>query len=341
LNNLTIALDAMGGDYGPSITVPASLQALLCFPSLSISIFGDEKVIRQYIPANTPHLNRLNIQHCTQIVTMNDRPLTAVRSRRDSSMRKAIDMVQQGKAGACVSAGNTGVLMAMAKLVLKTLPGIDRPALISTLPTLLDKPVYMLDLGANVSCDSDTLLQFAVMGSVVAQKVDKIACPKISLLNVGEEAIKGNDVVKQTAELLRETKQLNYVGFIEGHQIFDGHTDVIVCDGFVGNISLKTTEGVANLLFAHLQQAAKSSLLMRFLSFISTPFLKKALCKVKPDQYNGASLLGLRGIVIKSHGNADQHAFFNAIKQAIIEVEQQVPDRIQDSLESILLEKTC
>lgn len=341
MDSLTLALDAMGGDFGPQVTVPASLRALERFPSLRISIFGDKDAITRYIPEYSPHLERLTIEHCSQIVTMNDRPLTAVRNRRDSSMRKAIDMVQQKEANACVSAGNTGVLMAMAKLVLKTLPGIDRPALISTLPTLKDKPVYMLDLGANVSCDSDALLQFAVMGSVVAQKVNKINFPRISLLNVGEEDMKGNDVVKHTAELLKETIQLNYIGFIEGHQIFDGDTDVIVCDGFVGNISLKTTEGVANLLIEHLRKAAQSSLAMRFLSLIATPFLKNVICKVKPDQYNGASLLGLRGIVIKSHGNADQDAFFTAIKQAVAEVEQQVPDRIQDSLESILLEKIC
>jgi len=341
LDTLTLALDAMGGDFGPQVTVPASLQALERFPTLNISLFGDKNTIEQYLPKDARFLNRLSIIHCTQIVTMNCKPLSALRNRRDSSMRRALDMVHQGKAGACVSAGNTGVLMAMAKLILKTLPGIDRPALISALPTLNNKPVYMLDLGANVTCDSDTLLQFAVMGSVLAQKVDNIARPRISLLNIGEEAIKGNDVVKQTAELLKEVEQLNYQGFIEGDKIFDGTTDVIVCDGFVGNISLKTTEGVANLLIAHLQQASQSSLLMRLLSFISKPFLKKVLHKVKPDQYNGASLLGLRGIVIKSHGNADQHAFFNAIKQAVIEVEQQVPNRIQDNLESILLEKIC
>jgi len=341
LDTLTLALDAMGGDFGPQVTVPASLQALERFPTLNISLFGDKNTIEQYLPKDARFLNRLSIIHCTQIVTMNCKPLSALRNRRDSSMRRALDMVHQGKAGACVSAGNTGVLMAMAKLILKTLPGIDRPALISALPTLNNKPVYMLDLGANVTCDSDTLLQFAVMGSVLAQKVDNITRPRISLLNIGEEAIKGNDVVKQTAELLKEVEQLNYHGFIEGDKIFDGSTDVIVCDGFVGNISLKTTEGVANLLIAHLRQASKSSLLMRLLSFISKPFLKNVLHKVKPDQYNGASLLGLRGIVIKSHGNADQHAFFNAIKQAVIEVEQQVPNRIQDSLESILLEKIC
>jgi len=331
----------MGGDFGPQVTVPASLQALERFPTLNISLFGDKKSIEQHLPRNTPIPERLTIIHCSQIVTMCDKPLTALRSRRDSSMRRALDLVHQGKAGACVSAGNTGVLMAMAKLILKTLPGIDRPALISVLPTLNNKPVYMLDLGANVTCDSETLMQFAVMGSVLAQKLDNIQCPRISLLNVGEEAIKGNDVVKQTAELLKQVEQLNYQGFIEGHQIFDGTTDVIVCDGFVGNISLKTTEGVVNLLIAHLKQASKSSLLMKLLSLISTPFLKKVLHKVNPDQYNGASLLGLRGIVIKSHGNADQEAFFNAIKQAVIEVEQQVPNRIQDSLESILLEKLC
>jgi len=341
LDTLTLALDAMGGDFGPQVTVPASLQALERFPTLNISLFGDKNSIEQYIPNDARFSDRLTIIHCTQTVTMHCKPLFALRNRRDSSMRRALDLVHEGKAGACVSAGNTGVLMAMAKLILKTLPGIDRPALISVLPTLNNKPVYMLDLGANVTCDSDTLLQFAVMGSVLAQKLDNIERPRISLLNVGAEAIKGNDVVKQTAELLKEVEQLNYQGFIEGDQIFDGRTDVIVCDGFVGNICLKTTEGVANLLIAHLKQASESSLLMRLLSIISKPFLKKVLLKVKPDQYNGASLLGLRGIVIKSHGNADQHAFFNAIKQAVIEVEQQVPNRIQDSLESILLEKIC
>ena len=331
----------MGGDFGPLVTVPASLQALHLFPALKITLFGDQYAIKKHIPQDFKYLNRLEIIHCSQIVTMNDRPLTAVRNRRDSSMRKAIDMVQRGDAGACVSAGNTGVLMAMAKLILKTLPGIDRPALITTLPTLANKPVYMLDLGANVSCDSDTLLQFAVMGSVVVQTVEKKRHPKIALLNVGEEAIKGNDVVKQTAELLKQESSLNYVGFIEGHQIFQGDVDVIVCDGFVGNISLKTTEGIANLIIEQLQIASRSSYFMRLLAFICKPLLKKVFCMVKPDQYNGASLLGLRGIVIKSHGNADQQAFFTAIKQAVIEVEQQVPNRIQASLESILLEKIC
>jgi len=331
----------MGGDFGPQVTVPASLQALERFPTLNISLFGDKNSIERYIPPSFKQHKRLTIIHCSQVVTTHDRPLTALRSRRDSSMRRAIDMVAKGDACACVSAGNTGVLMAMAKLILKTLPGIDRPALISILPTLNNKPVYMLDLGANVCCDSDALLQFAVMGSVLANKVDNIAKPRISLLNVGEEAIKGNAVVKQTAELLKEVEHLNYIGFIEGNQIFDGKTDVVVCDGFVGNICLKTTEGVASLMISHLKQASESSWLMRALALISKPFLKKVLQKVKPDQYNGASLLGLRGIVIKSHGNADQHAFFNAIKQAVIEVEQQVPNRIQDSLESILLEKIC
>ena len=331
----------MGGDFGPQITVPAAMQALAFYPELKIILIGDSRLISKFLPDNAPETQRLTIHHASQIVTMNDRPMTALRNRRDSSMRIALDMVKEGRADACVSGGNTGVLMAMAKLVLKTLPGIDRPALISMLPTLDDKPVYMLDLGANVSCDSETLFQFAVMGSVMAETVEQFKCPKVALLNIGEESIKGNDVVRQTAELLRQTSKLNYIGFIEGHQIFSGRAEVIVCDGFVGNITLKTTEGVANLLISYLKQTISKGWLRKLLSVLLTPLLKKSFQKMKPDQYNGASLLGLRGIVVKSHGNADQVAFLNAIKQAVVEVEQQVPSRIQHRLESVLLEKVC
>jgi len=341
LSNLTLALDAMGGDFGPQITVPASMQALLRYPQLKITLFGDKQQIQRYLtPEFSPH-PRLKLVHCEQVVTMSDKPLIAIRKRRDSSMRKAIDMVQQGQADACVSAGNTGVLMAMAKLILKTLPGIDRPALVALLPSVNNKPVYMLDLGANVSCDSEALFQFAVMGSVLANTVNGIKSPRISLLNIGEEDIKGNDVVRQTADLLKNSSVINYQGFIEGHQIFDGNTDVIVCDGFVGNISLKTTEGVANLMLEHIKQLTNKNVFTRIIGLLVKPFLKNAFCKMKPDQYNGASLLGLRAIVVKSHGNADEKAFLNAIKQAVIEVEQQVPQRIQSRLESVLLEKIC
>jgi len=341
LSNLTLALDAMGGDFGPQITVPASMQALLRYPQLKITLFGDKQQIQRYLtPEFSPH-PRLKLVHCEQVVTMSDKPLIAIRKRRDSSMRKAIDMVQQGQADACVSAGNTGVLMAMAKLILKTLPGIDRPALVALLPSVNNKPVYMLDLGANVSCDSEALFQFAVMGSVLANTVNGIKSPRISLLNIGEEDIKGNDVVRQTADLLKTSSVINYQGFIEGHQIFDGNTDVIVCDGFVGNISLKTTEGVANLMLEHIKQLTNKNVFTRIIGLLVKPFLKNAFCKMKPDQYNGASLLGLRAIVVKSHGNADEKAFLNAIKQAVIEVEQQVPQRIQSRLESVLLEKIC
>jgi len=331
----------MGGDFGPQITVPASMQALLRYPQLKITLFGDKQQIQRYLtPEFSPH-PRLKLVHCEQVVTMSDKPLIAIRKRRDSSMRKAIDMVQQGQADACVSAGNTGVLMAMAKLILKTLPGIDRPALVALLPSVNNKPVYMLDLGANVSCDSEALFQFAVMGSVLANTVNGIKSPRISLLNIGEEDIKGNDVVRQTADLLKTSSVINYQGFIEGHQIFDGNTDVIVCDGFVGNISLKTTEGVANLMLEHIKQLTNKNVFTRIIGLLVKPFLKNAFCKMKPDQYNGASLLGLRAIVVKSHGNADEKAFLNAIKQAVIEVEQQVPQRIQSRLESVLLEKIC
>ncbi|NRA55510.1 MAG: phosphate acyltransferase PlsX [Gammaproteobacteria bacterium] len=341
MSNLTLALDAMGGDFGPQITVPASMQALLRYPQLKITLFGDKQQIERYLTPEFSQHPRLTLVHCEQVVTMSDKPLIAIRKRRDSSMRKAIDMVQQGQADACVSAGNTGVLMAMAKLILKTLPGIDRPALVALLPSVNNKPVYMLDLGANVSCDSEALFQFAVMGSVLANTVNAIKSPRISLLNIGEEDIKGNDVVRQTADLLKNSSVINYQGFIEGHQIFDGNTDVIVCDGFVGNISLKTTEGVANLMLEHIKQLTNKNFFTRIVGLLVKPFLKNAFCKMKPDQYNGASLLGLRAIVIKSHGNADEKAFLNAIKQAVIEVEQQVPQRIQSRLESVLLEKTC
>lgn len=331
----------MGGDFGPPVTVPAAMRALAFYPHLNIVLIGDTQQIKQHIPESSPELSRLTIKHASQIVTMHDRPLTALRNRRDSSMRLALDLVKDGEADACISSGNTGVLMAMAKLVLKTLPGIDRPALTSRLPTLDDQPVYMLDLGANVSCDSETLFQFAVMGSVMAETVEQLERPKVALLNIGEESIKGNDVVRQTAELLRQTQKLNYTGFIEGHQIFSGRAQVIVCDGFVGNITLKTTEGVAHLLISYLKQTISNTWLLKLLFLVLRPLFKNTFKKMKPDQYNGASLLGLRGIVVKSHGNADQEAFFNAIQQAVVEVEQQVPSRIQHRLESVLLEKVC
>ncbi len=331
----------MGGDFGPHVTVPAALQALSHYPHLNIVLVGDRIAVGEQLRRhNATESPRLQLLHAEQVVPMTERPVQALRTRRQSSMRLALDLVRDGQADACVSAGNTGALMAMAKVVLRTLPGIDRPALVATLPTTNNRPVYLLDLGANVVCDSETLFQFAVMGSVLAERVGRRKRPKLALLNVGSEEIKGNDQVQQAAQLLQATPQLNYTGFIEGDGIFTGEVDVIVCDGFVGNVTLKTTEGIARLLLDQLRQSVKGSVLAQCLAWLLKGRLRKLNQQMNPDQYNGASLLGLRGIVVKSHGNADQTAFLRAIEEAMVEVERQVPGRIKDRLESVLLDKS-
>ena len=330
----------MGGDQGPLVTIPSAIMAIKHLPNLHLILCGDEKII-------TTELARLNIssqdlaQHkqlsilaTSQTVAMDEKPAFALRTKKDSSMRKALDLVHDGKAQACVSAGNTGALFSMAHFVLKTLSGVERPALISSLPTHDDdKHVFMLDLGANVFCDSHVLYQFGVMGSVMAQQVDGIDKPRIALLNMGEEAIKGSDHIKQAALELTENKEINYIGFIEGSDIFSNKADVIVCDGFVGNVTLKTCEGVARLVYKKSKTLFNQNLLVKLLTFIVKPGLKKMFKSMNPDQYNGASLIGLRGIVVKSHGNANANAFFSAIMEAVKEVERQVPEKIKSSLE--------
>ena len=330
----------MGGDQGPHITIPSAIMAINHLPNLHLILCGDEHII-------TIELARLNIskenliQHkqlsivaTTEVVSMDEKPAFALRTKKNSSMRKALDLVHEGKAQACVSAGNTGALFSMAHFVLKTLPGVDRPALISSLPTHEDdKHVFMLDLGANVFCDSHVLYQFGVMGSVMAQQVDGITNPRIALLNMGEEAIKGSDHIKQAALELSEDNNINYIGFIEGSDIFSNKADVIVCDGFVGNVALKTCEGVARLVYKKSKGLFSQNILVKILAFILKPSLKKLFKSMNPDQYNGASLIGLRGIVVKSHGNANSRAFYSAIIEAVKEVERQVPEKINDFLE--------
>ena len=330
----------MGGDKGPSITIPSAIMAINHLSNLHLILCGDPNII-------ATELARLNIseqtlaQHkqlsvfaTTEVVDMDEKPAFALRTKKNSSMRKALDLVHDGKAQACVSAGNTGALFSMAHFVLKTLPGVERPALISSLPTHDDdKHVFMLDLGANVFCDSHVLYQFGVMGSVMAEQVDGIQRPRIALLNMGEEAIKGSDHIKQAALELSENKDINYVGFIEGGDIFSNKVDVIVCDGFVGNVALKTCEGVARLVYTKSKTLFKENILVKMLTFIVKPSLKKLFKSMNPDQYNGASLIGLRGIVVKSHGNANSGAFFSAIMEAVKEVERQVPEKIKNSLE--------
>lgn len=331
---ITIALDAMGGDSGPSVVVPAAVEAITQHADVSIILVGDETGLKQALrtAGAEKHSSRLTIHHASQKVEMDELPSVALRGKKDSSMRVALNLVKDGSADACVSAGNTGALMATSRFVLKMLPGIDRPAICTSLPSITSH-TWMLDLGANVDCDAEHLFQFALMGSVLAQAVDGKAQPRVGLLNVGEEEIKGNEQVKKAAKLLTE-KMSNYDGYAEGDDIYKGGFDVIVCDGFVGNVSLKTSEGVAKMIGAFIKQEFTRNIFTRLAALVAMPVLKAFRSRIDPRSYNGASLLGLRGIVIKSHGGADAFAFANAIKVAILEVREDVPQLITAQLQS-------
>lgn len=333
----TIAIDAMGGDHGPPVTVPAALEVLAKYPNLHLILVGDETVLSRLLQSHSYDSSRLSIQHASQQVEMDEPPAQALRNKKDSSMRVAINQVKEGLAQACVSAGNTGALMATARFVLKTLNGIDRPAIISTFPTLdPNKNVRMLDVGANVDSSAQHLLQFAVMGSVLASAVDNINNPKICLLNIGEEEIKGNEQVKQTAQLLSQTQLINYVGFIEGDAIHHGNADVVVCDGFVGNVALKTTEGVALFISRLIKEAFMRNAWTKWVGLLAKPIFNSFTKRIDPARYNGATFIGLKGTVIKSHGGADVRAFSHAIRQAIVGVEKNIPERIQHEVEQLL-----
>jgi len=326
----------MGGDKGPLITIPAAILAVRNIPKLHLILCGDVDIISAELSkSQCLEHPQLSIYPTTEIVEMDDKPIVALRSKKNSSMRKSLDLVHENKAQACVSAGNTGALFSMAHFVLKTLAGVERPALISSLPTHDEnKHVFMLDLGANVFCDSNVLYQFAVMGSVMAEQVDGIERPRIALLNMGEEEMKGSDHIKQTAAQLSQNSEINYIGFVEGNDIFTNKADVIVCDGFVGNVALKTCEGVARLVYQKMQTVLSRNVFTRIVGRLLSPTLKKLFKPLNPDQYNGASLIGLRGIVVKSHGNASSKAFYMAILEAIKEIDRQVPERIKDKLEN-------
>ena len=334
--NVRIALDAMGGDYGSSVTVPAAMHVVANRPAVELQLVGDEAELRCALDRyGAKAAERVTIVHASQKVEMTDRPSIALRGKRESSMRIAINQVNEGLADACVSAGNTGALMAMARFVLKTLPGIDRPAICAPMPGI-GGPTHMLDLGANVDSGSEELFRFAVMGSALVSALDHNERPKVALLNIGEEEIKGNDRVKQTAVLL-ERSDLNYYGFVEGDDIYKSKVDVVVCDGFVGNIALKASEGVADMLAHIALEEFGRGLYSRLSALISRPVLRALRRRADPRSYNGASLLGLRGIVIKSHGSADVLSFAHAIEVAILEVEQAVPRQISHLLEQLLV----
>ena len=317
----------MGGDHGTSVTVPAALAALAREPALHLILVGRESVLTEELQrCHVVAHDRLTIHHASEVVAMDEPPAQALRGKKDSSLRVAIDLVKQGAAQAAVSAGNTGALMATARFVLKTLPGIDRPAIVTTLPTVHGH-VHALDLGAKVDCTPEQLLQFAIMGSILVSAVEGKPRPRVGLLNVGQEDIKGNDTVKKAQELLR-LSHVNYVGYIEGNEIYTGDMDVIVCDGFVGNVALKTSEGLAHMLSTFIREEFNRNWLTRIAGLIAMPVLRAFRNRVDPRRYNGATLIGLNGTVIKSHGGADALAFEHAIVEALSEVNNQVPQRI-------------
>ncbi len=327
----------MGGDFGPQITVPASLECLKANPDLKLILVGDEAILNELVTqAVADFKDRLKIQHASQQVDMDEKPQTALRGKKDSSMRIAINLVRDGQADACVSAGNTGALMAIARFVLKMIPGIDRPAIISTLPSVFGH-THILDLGANVDCTAEHLYQFAIMGGEVVKAVEKIAAPKIGLLNIGEEDMKGNEQVKAAAKLL-ENSSLNYMGYVEGNSINAGSVkvDLIVTDGFVGNVALKSIEGAAKMIATKLKDAFSSNIFTRLAGIAAYPVLKMFKQSIDPRMYNGASFIGLRGLVIKSHGGADELAFQTAIHLAEVEIEQDVTRKISEKVATTL-----
>jgi len=329
----------MGGDHGPSVVVPAALKRLDREPELRIILVGDREVLERELKSRgRVGDDRLRVHHASQKVEMDEPPAQALRNKKDSSMRVAINLVKQGEAGACVSAGNTGALMATARYVLKTLPGVDRPAIITALPTITGH-THVLDLGANVDCSAEHLFQFAVMGSVLVAAVDGNARPRVGLLNIGEEAIKGNEQVKEAAALLSRSDAVNYIGYVEGDDIYKGGADVVVCDGFVGNVALKTSEGVAKMISHFMRQEFNRNWLTRIAGLLALPALRAFRHRVDPRRYNGASLVGLQGIVVKSHGSADELSFANAIQVARREAQKNVPERISHQLSSLLLER--
>jgi phosphate acyltransferase len=336
LSRVTIAIDAMGGDHGPSVTVPASLQVLRQHENLHLVLVGDQAKLQQELAKQRSYdQTRLTIHHSSECIGMDEAPTQALRYKKDSSMRVAINLVKENQAQACVSAGNTGALMAIAHFVLKTINGIDRPAIISSFPAKL-KDMHMLDLGANVDSSAEHLAQFAVMATVLVSAVANIPHPEVYLLNIGEEVIKGNKQVKETAQLLSQTSVINYKGFIEGDALFKGEADIVVCDGFVGNVALKTSEGAALFVSRIIKEGFNRNWLTRLAGLIALPVLKSVTKRVDPARYNGATFLGLKGIVVKSHGSATVLGFARAIERAITQAEKDILHLISDEVEKVM-----
>ena len=325
---VTVAIDCMGGDHGPVVTVPAALELLRQQEDVQVILVGLQDRIRALL-ADADE-SRISIRHASEIVGMDEMPSLALRGKKDSSMRVAINLVKEGAADACVSAGNTGALMAISRFVLKTLPGIDRPAICAIMPTI-NGHTHILDLGANVDCTPENLLQFGLMGASLVTAIENKEKPTVGILNIGEEEIKGNEQVKQAVELLKASG-LNFVGNVEGDGICKGEAEVVVCDGFVGNVALKTAEGLAQMLSSFLRQEFNRNLLTRLIALLALPVLKKFKKRVDHRRYNGATLLGLKGVVVKSHGSADVLSFNNALKRAAQEARSGVLARISERI---------
>ncbi len=332
-SSLVISVDAMGGDSGPSVTVPASLAAMRRDPDLHIVLVGRADAIEPLLGRARQEFGpRLQVRDAPEVVAMDERPQDALRKKKNSSMRVAVDLVKEGTAHACVSAGNTGALMATAKFVLKTLPGIDRPAILSRIPSHHGHTV-MLDLGANAECTPEQLLHFAVMGAVVATDLNGGGNPRVGLLNIGEEDIKGNEVVQNAHQLLGASS-LNYIGFVEGNDIFSGEVDVVVTDGFTGNVALKSMEGVASIISRTLKSEFMRNPWRKFAALVSLPVLNAIRKRFDPREHGGASMVGLNGVVIKSHGSADSYTFGHALRVAVIEARKGVPTQITELLQA-------
>ena len=325
----------MGGDHGPHVTVPAALAFRARWPDVALVLVGlPEAIERELAARGMASAERLRVQPASQIVAMDEPPAQAMRYKKDSSMRVAINLVKSGAAHACVSAGNTGALMAISRFVLKTIAGIDRPAIATVLPNMKGGYTYVLDLGANVDCTAEQLMQFGVMGAMLVSAVDRKERPSVGLLNIGVEDIKGNETVKRAAELLRSSG-LNFHGNVEGDDIYKGTTDVVVCDGFVGNSVLKASEGVAKMLLGFLRSEFTRNPWRKVVALLATPVFNALRSRMDPGKYNGASLLGLKGIVIKSHGSAGVFAFGQALERALDEVRNEVPQRIAQRMTKV------
>lgn len=332
---MRIAVDLMGGDQSVADLMPAIDRSVKEFSDLRLTLVGRRGMLEEAMSAASVPTDRIDILAAEDVVEMTDKPSVALRQKRGSSMYLALQRIQTGEADACVSAGNTGALMAIGRHLLKTIAGIDRPAIIKAIPSTHGR-CYLLDLGANINCDAENLIQFAAMGSVMCGAVEGKQAPRVGLLNIGEEEIKGEDNVRTAAELLKQHSAINFIGFVEGDGIYQSDADVLVCDGWVGNVALKTSEGLARFVSHMIEQAFRENLATRAAALISDPVLRRLREKLSPENYNGATLLGLNGIVVKSHGRSTANGFYHAIMEARRGVEQKIPALLRDRVDRIL-----